>query len=103
MQAFFQVKLKLATIVIQDDSPLFPGMGFTKQPFSALISRHYSTYQCPKGDMHSHEPNSGNLFCNLIQCLDWKPTQEPHLVLVLLRQTFDNLNSRLRNILTLTF
>jgi hypothetical protein len=38
MQAFFHVKLKFATIVIQDDSPLLPGIGFTKQPFSALYS-----------------------------------------------------------------
>src|SRR6266702_6805245 len=38
IHAFFHVRLKLVTIVIQDDSPLFPGMGFTKQPFSALIS-----------------------------------------------------------------
>jgi hypothetical protein len=76
MQAFFQVRLKFATIVIQDDSPFLPGIGFTKQPFSALYPHHWSTQQQVTTQRdHLHKPDPRCLLRNLIERLNGKPAQ----------------------------
>lgn len=103
MQAFFHVKLKFATIVIQEDSPLLPGMGFTKQPFSALWSHKSSRLYYHHKMRHLHKPDFGKVLCNNIKRLDLESTQQPYFVPVVLGQAFDNPNCFRRDVLTLTF
>jgi len=84
MQAPFQDKLKLATILIH--SLGFPRVGsvLMKHPFSALVGGNASVRETAgisgPADLHESDPwyGVGNL---VHSALDWQTTEHPNLVL----------------------
>jgi len=58
-------------------------------------------YQSSKEDC-LHKPDFGRSFCNVIQCPDWKPAQEPYFIPTVLGQAFGNLNCLRRDALAFT-
>src|SRR5258708_17807875 len=67
---------------------------------SPIVSR--IAYHSSRED-HIHKPDFGHVLCNAIQCLDWKPAQEPYFIPTVLGQEFDNLNCFSRDALAFTF